>query len=153
MSAERFTLDTNVLVYAADNTAGARHERALEIVDRAVDCNCILTTQALGEFYAAVTRKNLMPKRDAGALVRDWVELFPIVSASASALLDATQAAQTGRFAFWDAMLLATAREAGCVAALSEDMEGGSRFGSIAILNPFTGGTIPAAVQRLLALG
>ncbi len=85
--------------------------RAVDIVDRAVDCNCILTTQALAEFYAAVTRKNLVPRKEAGAQIRDWVDLFPIVSASATALLEATQAAQAGRFAFWDAMLLATARE------------------------------------------
>ena len=55
MSAEgaRFTLDTNLLVYSIDNVAGARHRLAREIVDRAVECECWLTLQALGEFYVA----------------------------------------------------------------------------------------------------
>lgn len=152
MSADRFTLDTNILVYAADNSAGARHARAVEIVDRAVDCNCVLTLQALSEFYAAVTRKNLVSRKDASAQIRDWIDLFPTVGATSTALHDATQAAQTGRFGFWDALLLATAREAGCVTALSEDMHGGSRFGAIAVLNPFAGAELPAAVRRLLAI-
>jgi predicted nucleic acid-binding protein len=37
MIAERFTLDTNILVYAIDRDAGERHEKAMMIVDRAVE--------------------------------------------------------------------------------------------------------------------
>ena len=44
---ERFTLDTNLLVYSVDNMAGARHELAIEIVDRATERDCNLTLQAL----------------------------------------------------------------------------------------------------------
>ena len=40
---ERFTLDTNLLVYSVDATAGVRHLLAIEIVDRAIERDCCLT--------------------------------------------------------------------------------------------------------------
>jgi predicted nucleic acid-binding protein len=61
MTTERFSLDTNILVYAADLAAGERHERALEILDRAVRRDCVLTLQALAEFFHVTTRKQLRP--------------------------------------------------------------------------------------------
>jgi len=36
----RFTLDTNLLVYSVDRTAGIRHQLALEILNRAPDADC-----------------------------------------------------------------------------------------------------------------
>jgi predicted nucleic acid-binding protein len=50
MSAERFTLDANILIYAVDGQAGARHATALAIVERAPARDCWLTTQTLSEF-------------------------------------------------------------------------------------------------------
>ena len=51
MCVKRISLDTNILVYAMDRDAGDRHVRAMELLDQAVESDCILTTQALGEFY------------------------------------------------------------------------------------------------------
>jgi predicted nucleic acid-binding protein len=82
MKDRRLTLDTNILVYAMDKDAGGRHDVALEIVDRAVSSDCVLTLQSVCEFYAAVTGKGKMPQREAEAQIRDWLELFPMVSAT-----------------------------------------------------------------------
>ena len=58
MSAERFTLDANLLVYAVDRDAGDRRQQAIAIVDRAVDQDCVLTLQGLTElFYTVIGRK------------------------------------------------------------------------------------------------
>ncbi len=43
MQDERFTLDTNILVYAVDRDAGDRHSMAIDLVDKAVQQDCILT--------------------------------------------------------------------------------------------------------------
>jgi predicted nucleic acid-binding protein len=56
----RFSLDANVLVYAADRTAGERHERTLHILDRAVRRDCVLTLQALAEFFHVTTRAQMV---------------------------------------------------------------------------------------------
>jgi len=37
---ERFTLDTNLLVYTIDSAAGARHDAAGQIVQPAVRLDC-----------------------------------------------------------------------------------------------------------------
>jgi hypothetical protein len=57
MSVDRITLDTNILIYAIDKDAGIRHQRAMGIVDDAVQQDCVLVLQALSEFFSAVTRK------------------------------------------------------------------------------------------------
>jgi predicted nucleic acid-binding protein len=46
MSDRRFTLDTNVLLYALDRPAGQSHALAQHIIDRAVMVDWWLTLQA-----------------------------------------------------------------------------------------------------------
>jgi predicted nucleic acid-binding protein len=67
----RFSLDANILVYAADLAAGTRHERALHIIDRAVRRDCVLTLQALAEFFHVTTRKRMVARTEAAAQLRD----------------------------------------------------------------------------------
>jgi predicted nucleic acid-binding protein len=153
MSGERFTLDTNILVYALDTAAGAKHRLAALIVDQAVERDCHLTLQALSEFYAAVTRKGIVPKVEAAAQVQDWLLLFPALSSSATAVLAALTHAVAGRASYWDALLVATASEGGCVICLSEDMSDGGRLGTMQIVNPFDGDQLSAQAAELLAPG
>jgi predicted nucleic acid-binding protein len=150
MTTERFTLDTNVLVYAADRAAGVRHERALGVLDRAVRRNCVLTLQALGEFFHVVTRKGVVSRSEASAQLRDWGTEFPIVAADPEALWTALDLAVDRRCGFWDALLLTTAGRHGCSVVMSEDMHDGARLGGVTILNPFIGDGVPGPVAALL---
>jgi predicted nucleic acid-binding protein len=155
MSAEgaRFTLDTNLLVYSIDNAAGTRHRLAREIVDCAVECECWLTLQALGEFYVAATRKGITPPVEAAAQTADWLELFPTVAASPAAVRAALAEATTGRASYWDALLVATAAEAGCATVLTEDMSDGGVLCGVRIHNPFApSGELTEMVRDLLGL-
>ena len=122
----RFSLDTNILIYAVDRDAGERHKRAKEIVARAALHDCVLTVQALAEFFHATTRKNLLALSHAGTFVRDWIDVFRVVSATDTAFLNAIEGVEEHRLAFWDALLWATARQSGCSALISEDMQDGS---------------------------
>lgn len=133
----RFSLDTNILIYAVDRDAGDRHARARTIVGQAARCDCVLTVQALAEFFHATTRKNLLEPSRAGAFVRDWLDVFPLAAADDAALVDAMDAVAEHRLSFWDAMLWATARQAGCAAILSEDMQHGRRLSGVEFTNPF----------------
>lgn len=148
MSVERFTLDTNVLIYALDRKSGGKHETAAAIVDRAADCDCVLTVQALSEFFVAATRKGILPRPHAATQVRDWLELFPTRAASGRAVAEALAASERGRWSYWDALLLATAGEAGCSLVISEDMHDGARLGDVSVLDPFAAKS-SAALSRL----
>ncbi len=110
---ERFTLDTNLLVYSVDHAAGEKHQLSMGIVDRAVEVECWLTLQAVSEFYAAVTRKAIMPPSRAAVLAGSWLALFPCAVVSPNAVRTALADAVAGRASYWDALLVATAAEAG----------------------------------------
>jgi predicted nucleic acid-binding protein len=42
-----------------------------------------------------------------------------------------------GGLSWWDAMIVASAQEAGAVRLLTEDMQEGRRFGDLIVENPF----------------
>lgn len=133
----RFSLDSNILVYACDRDAGERHRMGKGILARAAGRDCVLTVQALAEFFHVTTRKGKLAAPVASAFVNDWLELFEVASADDDTLLDAMDMVVAHRFAFWDAMLLATARGYGCAAIFSEDMQDGRRLGGLEIIDPF----------------
>lgn len=133
----RFSLDSNILVYACDREAGERHRTGTEILARAAGRDCVLTVQALAEFFHVTTRKGKLAAPIASAFVNDWLKLFEIASADDGTLLDAMDMVAAHRLAFWDAMLLATARRHGCSAIFSEDMQDGRHLGGLEIIDPF----------------
>ena len=134
----RFTFDTNILVYAVDLDETIKREDAHSIITSAARCDCILTVQALAEFFRATTRKGLLDYTRASGLVRDWLDTFETVSANDSTLTEAINTTTNKKISFWDSMILATARQNGCSVLLSENMQDGQQFDGIEILNPFS---------------
>ena len=147
-----FTLDSNILVYAADGREPVRQAAAIEIIARAARRDCLLTPQALAEFFHAATRKQIMPRAEAARQVQEWTVVFPITQgAGETALLTAVEEAVAGRLQFFDALLLATARDAGCAAVITEDMGEHARLDGVRVIAAFDGhGGINAAALALL---
>jgi predicted nucleic acid-binding protein len=125
--------DTNVLVYAFSD--GPKREPARE----ALAAGGMISAQVLNEFTNLSRRKQK----------REWTEIeaalavirarFPKV-----ALLTAethTAALVIARdhhgFAFYDALIVAAAIEAGCDTLFTEDMQDGRAIGGLTIRNPF----------------
>ncbi len=67
-------VDTNILVYAHDRSAGQKHEKAKAILQSlwASQMGC-LSIQVLQEFYVTVTRKVMhpLPMADASQLIEN----------------------------------------------------------------------------------
>ncbi|MHB1532110.1 PIN domain-containing protein, partial [Acidithiobacillus sp.] len=82
--------------------------------------------------------KNGMPAKDAAQQVQDWMVLFPVVSASPAAVSTAMSLVVEHCFSFWDALLVATAKEAGVSHLLTEDMQAGRTVLGVRLINPFT---------------
>ena len=150
MSGERFTLDTNILIYSIDSQAGARQRMARQIIDLALGRDCWLTLQAVSEFYAAATRKGRMAVAEAAAQASDWLDLFPCLASSPTAVRTALAATASARASYWDALLVATAAEGGCTAILTEDLADGGLLGGVRVLNPFGATALTAAAMLLL---
>ena len=152
MTAERFGLDTNILVYLVDGRDPARRARAREVVERSVPTGrCVLSVQSLGEFFVVAVRKGLATPASAQQAVDDLTVAFAIASPTAADAKLAAAAAVAGRFAYWGALLLATLERAGCTTVLSEDMGDGGTLGGVTVRNPFAGDRLPDAVDRLLS--
>jgi predicted nucleic acid-binding protein len=153
MRTERFTLDSNVLVYALHREAGPKWPAAAAIVERAAAASCFLTLQAISEFYAVVTRKQLMVRKMAALRAEDFTTAFPTLSTSPQAVRNALALAGTGHVSWWDAVLIATAAEGGCSVILSEDFTAGATILGVRVERPFAEGAISPAAERLLAAG
>ena len=153
MSGNSFTLDTNILVYSVDRTAGLHHQIAREIMITAALLPCCLTLQSISEFYAVTTRKGMMSSVEAASVAGALIDLFRTAAPSAAVLRTALAMAASRRASYWDALLVATAAEAGCTAILTEDLADGTTLGGVRIINPFGGGILSPAAEALLSAG
>lgn len=131
------TFDTNVLIYAADPESGDRHRTAKALIERVSRERSVLTMQALGEFYSAMTRKIRVPARTARAMTSAWRHLFDVVTADEAAYDLAFDSCERHSLSFWDALLWATSVRAGCTTILTEDFQDGRSLGGVTFLNPF----------------
>lgn len=152
MSAERFTLDTNLLVYFHDFADPVKQELSATIIRAAMLKECRLTLQSVGECFISLRRVLMTTSSDAARRARLFATGFALIEPTAGALHQALSAAQSGRLSFWDAFLLATAGEAGCTTCLSEDMDDGERLGTITVRHAFAGKSLSPAARALLAL-
>ena len=93
----------------------------------------------------------MAPPAEAAVQAAYWLELFPTVTASPAALRAALAEATAGRASYWDALLVATAAEAGCTIVLTEDMSDGSILSGVRVHNPFApSGGLTETARRLL---
>jgi len=137
----RFSFDTNILVYAVDRDAGERHRIAVDLVRRAAGRDCVITLQALAELFRALTGKRKATAEQAMEVIQMWRDAATIVAADQVCLVDAMGAVADHGVSFWDAMMWATAKRAGCRLLISEDGQDGRTLGGVTIVNPFGAGS------------
>lgn len=137
----RFSLDANILIYAAMEPGDAKSAVAKLLVRQAVDAGgCMLSIQAIGEFYHAGVRKQRLTRGVAARQAASWLGLFTIVEPNVDDVHLALAAAAGGRSSYWDGLLLATVERHGCSVLYSEDMaETPRHWGRLAIQNPMRG--------------
>ena len=131
-------LDTNILVYAFDRSAGVKNEKAAALVaDLWKSRRGCLSVQVLQEFYVVGTRKlPHIPRSELRAILHDLSQ-WRIHMPSAADVLDAAYLHERAQVSFWDAMILQSAITLGCRIVWSEDLNAGQRFESMHLLNPF----------------
>jgi predicted nucleic acid-binding protein len=151
MSVRRFSLDSNLLVYVYDYRDPQKRAVAEQLVVGAATRECMLALQAIGEFYPVVTRKNMVSRSEAAREAQNFLALFAHFPATADAHRIAAREAVAGRFSYWDAVLLASASEAGCKILFSEDIRDGARLGDITVRTPFAPKGLSAAASAALA--
>ncbi len=139
MSGNRQFVDTNVLVYAYDVTAGDKHTRARTLLEELWGTRegCV-SVQVLQEFFVTATRKIPKPL-DASAAAQIVGDLahWHVHAPAASDVLAAIDIHQRTGASFWDAMIVRSAKELGCGTLHSEDLNAGQAYNGVQVRNPF----------------
>ena len=132
-------VDTNILIYAHDLDAGQRNTLSADILrDLWENRTGIISTQVLQEFYVNVTRKieNPLPKSKARGIIESYLA-WPVELNDAKTVLAASEIEERHMLSFWDALIVASARNAEAEKILTEDLNHGQQIEGILIENPF----------------
>ena len=124
--------DTNILVYAQQTGGKADRARALFAGGGKI------SVQVLNEFTAVYRRKQRKDWREIAEAISD---VLMTVDPPLALTLDLHTAARTlaedHQLPFYDALIVASAIEAGCDTLFTEDMQHDRKFGCLVIVNPF----------------
>ena len=139
MSGDKVFVDTNILIYAYDISAGIRHETAKKLLARLWNSGQgVISTQVLQEFYVTATRKlpKVIDPLVAKEIVTDLLE-WELATIEGPMILEAMELSQKHSFSFWDSLIIVAAQKADCTLLLSEDLSSGRTIGKLKIKNPF----------------
>ncbi|MBW7973605.1 PIN domain-containing protein [Bradyrhizobium sp. BR 10289] len=127
-------LDTNILVYAQQT--GPKATIAQDLIAQ----GGTISVQVLNELTNVLRKKDNRSWRDI-ELVLDDVDnaLDSALPLTATTTRAGLALARDHGIAFYDALVVATAIEAGCDVLYTEDMQHGRSIGGLSIVNPFLG--------------
>ena len=131
-------VDTNIIVYSHISVEAGKYKAALSLLqDSLVDENIIVSTQVLGEFYAAMTKY----KRSHDEISRFMIEIIRdsnVVAVSLPIVESCLKLKETYGYSYWDSLILAAALANNCTIPYSEDMQHNQVIdGKLTIVNPF----------------
>ncbi len=132
-------VDSNVLIYAHDVTAGRKREIARDLLARLwTEANGCLSIQTLQEFVVNATQKVPRPisteqAQEIVTALSDWT----VHSPEPADVVDALRRQARYKISFWDAMILGSAASLGCGLVWSEDLSSGQIYDGVEVRNPF----------------
>jgi predicted nucleic acid-binding protein len=136
----RFFLDTNIFVYAFDDTAQAKKRIASNLIREAIATRQgIVSYQVVQEFMNVAMRRFSHPMSHAEAEQYLANVLRPLLSihSSSNLYLEALRISGRHKFAWYDSLIVAGALQGECASLLSEDMQTGRVVEGLKIENPF----------------
>ncbi len=137
---DKYFVDTNILMYAHDRSAGMKHDRARQLIERLwISGEGVLSTQVLQELCINLRRKiaRPLPVEEVRRLIQDYLSWEIVVNTPAS-VLDALEIEVRYKASFWDALVLQAAESAGAGVLYSEDLAAGQNYGTVQVINPLT---------------
>jgi predicted nucleic acid-binding protein len=137
---ERPFVDTNVLLYLHDRTAGEKRDRALGLMNGLTnsESRLCLSVQVLQEFFVNATRKLGMDAGVASAIVAD-LTTADVHAPGPADVLSAIDIQKRHQLSFWDSMIVRSAAQLGCDVVWTEDLSHGQTYEGVVVHNPFRG--------------
>jgi predicted nucleic acid-binding protein len=130
-------VDTNVLIYACDQSEPRRQAIALDLI--AASTEGVLLWQVACEFLAASRKlgKQGFTATQAWNRLTEFQDLLPLVLPTAANLTHARVLHILHGVSLWDALILAACLEAGVDVLYSEDVPAVEAFETVRVINPF----------------
>ena len=131
-------VDTNILVYAHDGSAGVKHQRAQRLLEQLWDSGQgVLSTQVLQELCINLRRKisHPLPVDEVRLLIRDYAT-WEVVTNTSESVLQALDIELRYKTSFWDALILHAAESSGATILYTEDPATGQRYRAVQVVNP-----------------
>jgi predicted nucleic acid-binding protein len=128
--ADKYFVDTNILIYAHDRAAGVKHERARQLIESLwTSGQGVLSTQVLQELCVNLRRKVARPLGvdEIRELVHDYMS-WEIVVNSAEAVIQALEIEVRYKTSFWDALNSAGGGAVGRGDSLLRGLGGGAEL-------------------------
>ncbi len=135
-------VDTNVYVYSLDVDEPVKKAKACELLARLqlVAGETVLLWQTAGEFLRYLRTREAKGRLTSAQVEEHFqhvVKLFPLVTPTAQLLPRYFDLFERFSLSHWDCMLLAACKEAGVTTLYSEDMDAGTDYDGLRIVNPF----------------
>ena len=137
---DRYFLDTNVFVYAVRPDHSPTSRVAVQLISQALDNGIgVVSYQVVQEFFSLAFRK--FPKPMSGFEAEQFLSTTfrPLlaVHSSPALFIAALQLYEQHRLSWYDAIIVAAAKEARCSILYTEDMQHGRVFDDLRIEDPF----------------
>jgi predicted nucleic acid-binding protein len=135
---DRIFVDTNILVYAHDLSAGDSHAKASAVIASLWEAETgVISTQVLQEFYVTVTRKirNPLKPDEAREIIRNYLA-WPVQSNDPETTIRASEIEEKNSLSFWDALIVAAALRLQAQKIITEDLNHGQIIEGILVENP-----------------
>ncbi|MBO0797387.1 MAG: PIN domain-containing protein [Blastocatellia bacterium] len=132
-------VDTKVLIYAHDQSAGVKHVQAKQLLTALWQnrYGCV-SIQVLQEFYVNVTQKVAKPLDSAvAAQIISDLSAWQVHQPGIEDILTAIRLQHENKISFWDAMIISSAISLGCGIVWSEDLNHNQKIDTVTIKNPF----------------
>ena len=131
--------DTNVLVYAQDDSNPEKQRIAIELITHALEVNhdgCI-STQVLQEFCNTMCKKTRRTKEEIDGMLDGFRELLK-TDVTVDLVRHALDVKDEYGIQYYDALIVSAAERLGCSEIVSEDLNDGQLFRGMKVINPFS---------------
>ena len=132
----KLAIDTNILAYAEGLNGEGMKGLALAAIAAVRGEDVLIPVQVASELYSVLIRKGGWRPSAAREAIARLTAIWPTVATDQETLTAAIDLVVAHRIAFWDAIVLASAAEAGCDILLSEDFQAGFTWRGVTVRNP-----------------
>jgi predicted nucleic acid-binding protein len=136
-------VDTNVFIYALDLDEPIKQAKAQNLFQQLVRAagSTVMPWQVAGEFLSNLRKRELAGRITAAEVeshFRNFLAMFPLAIPNARIFSAYFELRARFSLSHWDAMLLAACKEARVSTLYSEDLDPGTDYDGLKVVNPFT---------------